>query len=45
MPNSQLPNFGVLAQAAEVPDGGQERFLHQVEGGLLVAHEFKYKDI
>jgi hypothetical protein len=33
--------FSILAQAADVFDGGDESFLHQVEARLFFAREFK----
>jgi hypothetical protein len=33
--------FFIVAQAADMPGGGDERFLHDVEARLLVADQFK----
>ena len=33
--------FGVLAQAADVPRGGDERLLHEVKRDLFIAHQLK----
>ena len=39
------PELLVVAQAADVPDGGDKRLLHQVQAGLFLADEFKNKHI
>src|ERR1700690_681436 len=39
------PKFLIVAQVADVFDGRDERFLHQVEARLLVMHQFKDIDI
>src|ERR1700690_55215 len=41
----QAPEFAVVAQPADVPDGGDERLLHEVEARLFVMHQFKNIDI
>jgi hypothetical protein len=39
------PEFRIVAQAAAVPDGGDERLLHEVEARLFVMHQFENIDI
>src|SRR5271163_3491453 len=44
-PEKPAPKLTVLAQAADVPRGGNERLLHDVKTGLFVTDEFKNIDI
>ena len=44
-PKQPTAEFFVLAQALQVADRVDERFLDDIQAGLLVVNQLKYKDI